>query len=275
MGYKKSIGIYFEKTIGDLIYTSSIVGSIRKNEPEAHIHVVTSDLGLQILDVENPDYDKISKKFDNLINYDTIYYPLRCLQNVPYWFVHKKHVRDLAAESIGIKVSSTKSNVINPEDKNVSNECIKIKNSRYIIINNRASSDRLKEVPQEIINQVSMKISEDIKIYQIGLSQDPPINSADQILMGKLSIVDSLYLIKHAYMVIGIDNFCLHAAGVYGTPMIGMYGQYDAKQVEPIDFSNNKKVINKGIFGSYNTKGLSEITVEEIYDNYQKLRGEL
>lgn len=270
--YKKTIGIIFEKTIGDLIYTSSIVGSIRKNEPNSYIHVVTSDLGLEILKSDKPDYDKISKSFDKLLNYDIIYQPLRCAQYVPLWFKYGLHIRDLSSVSIGINLSRKCSNILIPKDNDVSLECLKLKNSRYIIVGNRASSDRLKEIPLNIMNKVTTEISKDLPIFQLGLSQDIPINNCNTDFLGNTSLTECLYLIKNATMLIGIDNFMSHAAGAYGTPTLSVYGQYHVDQVKPIDAHNKQLFINKGILGEFNSNGCNNVTFEEIYDNYKLLK---
>lgn len=275
--FKKSIGIFFEKTLGDIIYTSSIISSIRDQEPEAYIHIVTSSIGLEILKSSNPDYNEISTKFKNLINYDIIYYPLRCLQAVPYWFIHKKHATELACESIGRLWSKKKTNIINPDNENINNLCRDISEFGYIIISNKASSDKLKEVPLDVLNKAIEKIRTDFKgpIYQIGLSKDPPMHSCDLTFLGQTTIIDSLYLIKHAYMTIAIDNYINHAAGAYKVPSIGIYGQYSAIQVRPVDEHPLQEIIDHGKLGEYNINGCNKVTNEEIFNKYMELKGKI
>ena len=274
MGYKKSIGVFFEETIGDLICTSSIVASIRKNEPEANIHVVTSDLGLEVLKSDKPDYNTISKRFNDLHNYDTICYPIRCLQRVPWWFKHGMHMRDLAAHSIGVELSVKSSNIVQPTDKDVSDQCRDITKQRYIIVSNRASRDRLKEVPLETMNKAMEKISNKYPTYQLGVSQDPPLSNCKSLL-GETTITEALYLIKNASLVISIDNYLLHAAGSYGTPFVGIYGQYRWEQVGPIDKKGPFEIINKGIINNYNPEGCTKITADEILLTFEKMEGRI
>jgi ADP-heptose:LPS heptosyltransferase len=272
--YKKCIGILFEKTIGDIIYTSSIVASIRKNEPDAFIHVITSEMGMEILNSDKPDYNKISTKFESIINYDIIYQPLRCAQFRPAWYKYGLHIRDLSAKSISINLSVTHSNIINIKDEEVSDECRKIKDKRYIIVNNRASQDRLKEVPINIMNDLLAVVSKDFPVFQIGLAQEPHLSNCE-LLLGETSLKETLYLIKNAAMVIGIDNFVIHSAGAYNVPYLGIYGQYDAKQVGAIDDVENKQIVNHGIFTDYNIDGCKNITVNELTEAYFKIKDNL
>ena len=100
----------------------------------------------------------------------------------------------------------------------------------------------------------------EIKLVQVGSTEDPRIEGVDQSLLGVTSLQQLLYIIKRSAGHVGIDSLGVHAASMYDKPIVGLYSNMRPENSGPYWNINNDAIC---ITPDFNKKKPSYATDED------------
>ena len=122
-------------------------------------------------------------------------------------------------------------------------------------------------------------IKNGVKIYQIGAKDEIPLKFCEH-LMGKTSLKQAFYVIKNAKLLISNDSFSVHQAGMYGVPILALYGSTGSDPHGPYFCNPDKTVLieshrngNQPTFSQESPKSVDKIPPEQVINAALKLLG--
>lgn len=151
---------------------------------------------------------------------------------------------------------------------------------RYITIHNDNKFDsRNYEYFPQVINLIKPILHENnIKIIQVGSSENPKLTNVDGLFLN-LNLKQSSYILKNSLLHLGIDSLPIHLASMHNIPIVALYSNVNLKNSQPYWSDKNKIILlesdkkeNKPSYAPQeNPKTIRTIKPEDIANSVLKL----
>jgi ADP-heptose:LPS heptosyltransferase/GT2 family glycosyltransferase len=199
---------------GDVLLTTPVIESLRKQRPLSKIYVETA---VPEIFKYNPDVTEAKQRIPRMpseqrINLDGSY------EAQP-----DKNFLDTYANAAAIKLETRKTKIFSsPEDKKLA--AFRLGNKPWVAIHAGPNTWKNKEWPQDRFAAVAMLIrSRGFSVILVGNSSDSKI-PCDCDMRGRTTIQEMAALLERCVLFVGIDSFPIHCAQAVGTPVVGLFG---------------------------------------------------
>ncbi len=255
----RRITLIRKQGIGDVIFTSGIIKRFSEDHPDTAIKLVVPFPELLI----SPSDKHYSWKDFPLVWLMYEHYDFKFLKG------RDRHIREIIAEHLGMEEENSwpyELNVSDSKHPDFKQEYVD-STPQYIVIQPWAGHwDKNKNWSRTKWEQTLTKIDGNIPVYQIGLEQQPLIEGAKD-LRSKTSLSESILLIKHARMFLGINSFGEQAAAAFNVPSVILYGPtnpvYSLNQNQIAIFGENIASISE-LPQDYKFEPVTSITVDQV-----------
>lgn len=105
---------------------------------------------------------------------------------------------------------------------------IKLPSKKYIVLHgyNPKGTDRQYMSWDKVIRMLQDNPKFDYEIVQIGGANNMDFGNINNSYLGKTTIQELAYLIKHAELIMCFDSFPMHIATVFDTKIVTVFGKY-------------------------------------------------
>lgn len=202
--------------IGDVIATSTVIDGLKKKYPDCTIHYYTNIQKAAEL-IEGVSCIFPSSKWNNrIVGIDCLMEGYPRNEGYPN-FPMKRHLTEYYADNAGVYVGDFS---FKPFYQNlVTGQFITLHVKTGWSIYKEWFFDRWEQTIKEI-----KPLIKNIKIVQIGSSNDPKIEGVDIDLLGKTSLEQSCALIQDGILHCGVDSFSNHVAGGLKKKAVILFG---------------------------------------------------
>lgn len=209
----KVVNILRAGAIGDILVTGWALEGLREKHPEHKIIYYTKIPEMaNLLDVDEVRDSGLWSQRSRGFDYPLVGYPIKeGYPNTPM----KKHLIDYICEECGVTPKRPKFDIGGD-----------INETPYITIHVKTGWSVYKEWPVEKWTELVklLKATYNLPIFQLGGESDPLIEGISEDFRGKTDLRGTLHLIKQAKLHIGGDSFTNHAAGLFETKAVILFG---------------------------------------------------
>ena len=268
----KRILVITLSNIGDIILTTPVIRTLRKNFPSARIDVMAGPAGKGVFE-RDPDifkliiYDKrmpISQKrrlqlklkklrYDIVADLKNTVFPLligprlrtATIQKIPANIVHARDKHLYRLRSLGVDAMETGSYIFIPEDEDryIENLLKSGGISEPIVVVNPGAKSHLKRWTDEGFAQACDRLMGEcaVQVVFVGLNEDRPIVESiikkmkhkPGDLVERTNIRQLASLLKRSKLVITNDSAPLHLACAVKAKVLALFGPTDPKKYGP------------------------------------------
>lgn len=157
---------------------------------------------------------------------------------------------------------------------------IPVSKEKYIVFHPHSKPAKTYDYWQDVL-EILLPLLEGtgISILQVGEQKERPYNGAINYL-GHTDINQCAFLVRNSIMVLAVDSFIAHLAGMYDKPIVALYSNNNINNVKPYWGNTDKQILlepkrKEGEKPSYsleeNPKSINKISPESIVDSVSKL----
>ena len=250
--------------LGDAVMSTASIAEFKKKYPKTQINLIA-------------DHPSIFKYF-NLNIAQKHKFPAIWLTyghyDLPFFSKKELHIKEIMARMLGLtNIQNMEYNIGELEDKRFINK--HISGHKYIVVQPKAST----WFPEKDwtlngwIKLVSGLRNKGLEVYQIGAIHEEYIDGAVDF-RGKTNLDQSMLLIKHATLLIGVNSFGEQAASALGTRSIILYGptnpKYSLNPNQLAIFNHNCVEYYELSELSYRFSNLDSIEPEFVFEHVMK-----